>query len=196
MERSSLRSHSALAALALALAGTLMVGCTTTGPKDQASASLRRDQMNDSVDATLARLYQAAPESRQLVDRAQGVLVFPSVVSVSFGIGGDHGDGALRVGGRTVGYYSTSGGSIGFQAGAQSRAIVVLFMTPDALAKFRASNGWTVGADATVAVVNIGANGGIDTNTARQPVIGFALTNYGLAAGVSLQGSKITRTNL
>ena len=77
----------------------------------------------------------------------------------------------LRVGGAPAGYYSTTAGSIGFQAGAQSKAMVLLFMTDEALNKFRNSSGWTVGADATVAVVNIGANGRIDTNTAQQPIV-------------------------
>ncbi len=195
MTRLTSKSHSALAVLAVALACTALAGCTTTAPQDQGSASSQRTQIDAGVDATLSRLYSAAPESRELVQRAQAVLVFPSVVSISFGIGGEHGNGALRERGRTQGYYSLSGGSIGWQAGAQSRAIIVLFMTPEALAKFHASNGWTAGVDATVAVANIGANGSIDTATMRQPVIGFALTNYGLAAGISLQGSKVSRIN-
>jgi lipid-binding SYLF domain-containing protein len=70
---------------------------------------------------------------------------------------------------------------------------VLLFMTDDALTKFKNSNGWTVGADATVTLVNVGANGSIDSNTVRQPVVGFVMTNGGLMAGVSLQGAKISR---
>ncbi|MOA39351.1 hypothetical protein D3C78_1611220 [compost metagenome] len=68
-------------------------------------------------------------------------------------------------------------------------------MTDDALNKFRNSSGWTVGADATVAVVNVGANGRIDTNTAQQPVVGFVMNNGGLMAGVSLAGTKISKLN-
>jgi lipid-binding SYLF domain-containing protein len=115
------------------------------------------------------------------------------VLNVGLVVGGEHGKGVLRVGGRTVDHYSHTGGSIGLQAGAQSRAEVVLFMTPDSLAKFRASKGWTAGADATVAVVHIGANGMIDTETAQQPIVGFVLNNTGLMAGVSLQGAKYSK---
>ena len=123
--------------------------------------------------------------------RAKGVLIFPDVLSGSFIIGAEHGKGVLRVGGANAGYYSTTAGSIGFQAGAQSKAMV-LFMTQGALDKFRNSSGWTV-ADATVAVVDIGANGRIDTNTAQQPVVGFVMNNGGLMAGVSLAGTKISK---
>jgi lipid-binding SYLF domain-containing protein len=115
------------------------------------------------------------------------------VLSASLVIGGQHGDGALRVGGKTIDYYTTSAGSIGFQAGAQSRAIVLIFMTSDSLSRFRQSEGWTVGADATVAIAEIGATGSIDTNTMKQPVVGFVMSNAGIMAGVSLQGAKIYR---
>jgi lipid-binding SYLF domain-containing protein len=182
-----------LAVLAIAFTCTAVAGCTTTGLHDKGSPVAERTDLNAGVDATLSKLYDSAPESRQLVARAAGVLVFPSVLSVSFGVGAEHGNGALRVHGKTVGYYDTTAGSIGFQAGAQSKAIVVLFMTPDSLAKFRNANGWTAGVDATVAVADVGANGSIDTNTIKQPVVGFVLNNAGLMAGVSLQGSKISK---
>jgi lipid-binding SYLF domain-containing protein len=179
--------------LAIAFACTAVAGCTTTGSRDRGSRAAERTSIDAGVDSTLSRLYDSAPESRQLVARAAGVLVFPSVLSVSFGVGAEHGNGALRVRGKTVGYYDTTAGSIGFQAGAQSKAIVLLFMTPDSLAKFRNANGWTAGVDATVAVANVGANGSIDTNTVQQPVVGFVLNNAGLMAGVSLQGAKISK---
>ncbi len=127
------------------------------------------------------------------MERAAGVLVFPSVLNVGLVVGGEHGKGVLRVHGRTVEQYSQTGASIGLQAGAQTRAEILLFMTPDSLAQFRASKGWTAGADATIAVAHIGANGMIDTETAKQPIVGFVLNNTGLMAGVSLQGAKFSK---
>lgn len=182
-----------LAVMAVALSSLVFAGCTTTAPKDQATASQQRKDINASVDSTLSRLYKSAPDARSMVEQAKGVLVFPNVLSAGFVIGVEHGNGVLRVNGRNQGYYSTTGGSIGFQAGAQSRAIVLLFMTKEALDKFLSSNGWTAGVDATVAVANIGANGKVDTNTSKQSVVGFVLTNAGLMAGVSLEGVKIQK---
>jgi lipid-binding SYLF domain-containing protein len=177
----------------LAMTFMLLTACTTTGTQRQGDPASQRRGIDAGVDATLARLYEAVPESRTLASRAEGVLVFPSVLSASLVIGGQHGDGALRVGGKTIDYYTTSAGSIGFQAGAQSRAIVLIFMTSDSLSRFRQSEGWTVGADATVAIAEIGATGSIDTNTMKQPVVGFVMSNAGIIAGVSLQGAKIYR---
>jgi len=69
-------------------------------------------------------------------------------------------------------------------------------MTQEALNKFRNSNGWTAGADASVAVAKVGANGTLDTNTAGQSVVAFVMTNAGLMANLSVEGTKITKTDL
>ncbi|MDT3680427.1 MAG: YSC84-related protein [Burkholderiaceae bacterium] len=177
----------------LLLASSGLGACTTTGPTGASTAVAKRTEIDAEVNTTLTKLYETAPGSRELVERASGVLVFPRVIRVAFGIGGAHGDGALLgKDGRTLGYYTVNAASIGLQAGAQSQAAVYLFMTPDALQRFRASNGWTAGVDATVAVAKVGANGRIDTASAQQPIIQFVMTNAGLAAGVALEGAKVT----
>lgn len=192
--KSKLRSIGVAATLVAA--SLAFAGCTTTRPHTSGTPAEQRAEINSGVDATLSRLQESSPQARDLVSRAKGVLVFPSVLSAGFVVGAEHGRGELRVDGRNQGYYSTTGGSIGFQAGAQSKAVIVLFMTDDALRQFQQSKGWTVGADATVAVANIGANGNIDSNTIRKPVVGFVLNNAGLMAGVSLDGSKINRLDI
>ncbi|MEC5404381.1 YSC84-related protein [Paraburkholderia sp. MPAMCS5] len=184
------------AGAAFATAGLGLAGCTTTSPSSNASASSnanKRDTINAGVDSTLSRLYANVGGSRELVAKARGVLVFPSVISAGFWVGGQYGEGALRVGGHTSGYYSTVAGSFGLQIGAQSKALIFLFMTQEALDKFLASQGWAAGADATVALLKVGANGAIDTSTATSPVEAFVLTNGGLMAGVSLEGTKVSR---
>jgi len=183
-------------AIALGLGSVAMVGCTTTTQKTQAAPASSRAAMETAVNETLSRLYSTVPGSREMVSKAAGVLVFPAVVGGSFVVGADHGKGALRVGGSTVNYYSTTSASIGFQAGGQSRSVIYVFNTQDALQKFRNSNGWTADADATVAIGTVGANGHVDTKTVQQPVASFVLTNVGLEAGVAVGGSKITPITL
>ena len=186
-----IRSSATLAAGTIVLAG-----CTTTpiGGNDVAAKNeAKRRSIDADVDATLARLYGKVNGSREMLARASGVLVFPRVLSAGFWIGGQYGTGALRVAGRTLGYYSTVAGSFGLQIGAQSKSIIFAFMTQQALDAFLNSQGWSAGADATVAVVTVGANGNIDTSTAMSPVEAFVLTNAGLMAGVSLEGVKVSR---
>jgi len=102
----------------------------------------------------------------------------------------------LLVGGRPVAYYSTTAASVGLLAGAESKAVYVLFMTDAALEKFRASQGWTAGVDASVSVLKAGASANIDTQTAQQPVVGYVLTNAGLMANLSIDGTKVQRMNV
>ncbi|SPB17188.1 lipoprotein [Caballeronia novacaledonica] len=180
----------------IAAAALCVSGCTTTGPSsgETAAGTADRDRAIDAaVDATLQRLYVSVNGSRELVSKARGVLVFPRVIAAGFWLGAQYGEGALRVNGRTDGYYSTAGGSFGLQIGAQSKALIYVFLTDDALAQFRRRDGWAVGTDATVAVMKLGANGQLDTTTATNPVEVFVLTNAGLMAGVSLEGTKVSR---
>ena len=144
----------------------------------------------------MTKLYAQVPGSRELVGKAKGVLVFPSVVSAGLGVGGSYGQGALRTGTKTDGYYSTTAASVGLLAGADSKAVYVLFMTQDALDKFRASKGWTAGADASVTMLKTGASAALDTQTARAPVLGYALSNAGLMANLSIDGTKVNKLDL
>ena len=185
--------------------GAMLVGAGLTltvslGAVSDAIASESNDSKRRAIDAkvhgTLSNLYANVRGSRELVDEANGVLVFPSVIKVGFVAGGEYGEGALRVGGKSVGYYSTVSGSFGLQAGAQSKAVIFLFMTHDALNSFRRSKGWSVGGEGSVALLKVGANGAIDTTTATAPVNAIVLTNAGLMGDVSLSGTKVSRLKI
>ncbi|AYZ65452.1 BPSL1445 family SYLF domain-containing lipoprotein [Burkholderia ubonensis] len=186
------------AAAALIVGSLALAGCTTTPdkPDTAATSASKRQAIDSSVDATLSRLYSTVKGSRELVAKSRGVLVFPEVLQAGFIVGGQSGNGALRVGGSTVGYYNTSSLSVGLQAGAQSKAIVFLFMTQESLDEFRGSDGWAAGAGASVALVKMGANGAIDTNTATAPVQVIVLTNAGLMGDVSINGTKVTKLKI
>ena len=182
-----------IAACMLAGAGLMMSACstTTTTPSAESHHADRRE-INEGVDAAMAHLYDTAPSARAVANQAKAILVFPSVFQAGLVVGGEYGRGALRVNGVTERYYNIAAGSVGWQIGAQSKGIILMFMTDDALNKFRESHGWQVGADATVSLATIGANGELDSSLAHHAVVGFVTTNAGVMAGVSLEGAKIT----
>jgi lipid-binding SYLF domain-containing protein len=182
-------------ALALVLAALLLAGCSTTGT-NSGNPDARRAALNANADSALANLYSQVSGSEQLVNSAKGVLVFPDVLEAGLVFGASSGEGVFRKNGETVSFHRTTSGSWGLQAGAQSTAVFLLFMTDEALARFEANEGWSIGADASVTLVTVGANAQISTDTAQQPVIGFVLANRGLMAGVTLNGTRITRLNL
>jgi len=145
------------------------------------------------TDEALKNFYKQVGEAKVLGDKAEGILVFPSVIKAGFGFGGEYGEGALRIKGKTVDYYSTAAGSFGFQIGAQSKTVILMFMSKDALKKFRSSKGWEVGVDAAVAMIEVGAGGSLDTTNLKKPILGFVVGQKGLMVNLTLEGSKMSK---
>jgi lipid-binding SYLF domain-containing protein len=152
-------------------------------------------EIDIGVDETLERFKREVSGGVRFLQRASGMLVFPSVIKAGIGIGGEYGEGALRVGGKNVDYYNTASASIGFQLGAQAKSIVIVFMTDEALADFRKGDGWEAGVDGSVAVVEWGVGKDINTIDIKDPVVGFVFNNKGLMYNLTLEGSKFTKLN-
>ena len=141
----------------------------------------------------LEKLRQHSDKAGELLDRAAGVLVFPDIVKMGFGVGGQYGEGSLLVEDMPTSYFVTAGASFGLQVGAQVKSEVILFMTKEALSKFQNSSGWRVGVDGSVALIKLGAGGSVDTAQINQPVVGFIFSNEGLMYNLTMEGTKITR---
>lgn len=158
-----------------------------------ASKAASGPEIDAGVHATLDKFFYQVRGARDLANKSVGILVFPSVVKAGFGFGGEYGEGALLIGGRTVDYYNTVSASVGFQLGIQERSVIIMFMTESALDQFRRTAGWKVGVDGSVAIITVGVGGSIDTNKITSPVVGFVLDPKGLMYNLTLEGSKITR---
>jgi lipid-binding SYLF domain-containing protein len=159
----------------------------------EASHAASAEEINIRTDATLKRFREEVNGGSEFLRKAAGVLVFPSVIKAGLGIGGEYGEGALRIGGKTVDYYSTAGASFGFQIGAQSKSVVLVFMTQKALSDFRKSEGWKAGVDGSVAVVKWGVGEDINTVDVKHPITGFVFSNKGLMYNLTIEGSKFTQ---
>ena len=156
-------------------------------------ATMTDKAIDVAVDVTLEQFKKDIKGGDEFLKSAKGVLVFPSVFKAGVGIGGEYGEGALRIGDKTVDYYSTAAASIGFQLGMQTKRIIIVFMQDGALKKFRESKGWEAGVDGSIALVELGAGGTIDTTTIKDPIIGFVFGNKGLMFNLTLEGSKYTK---
>ncbi len=170
----------------LAFAAVMMVA---TGAVQAAS----QEKIDRRTDKALAEFRDDITGADEVLAKAAGVLVFPSVKKAGIGIGGEYGEGALRIGGQSVAYYSTASASIGFQLGAQERRQMIVFLDPKALEKFRKSQGWEIGVDASVTVVTLDAGGAIDATLLNQPIVAFVFDGRGLMYNLSLEGSKVSR---
>ena len=150
-------------------------------------------EIDTSVNAAIERFYKQVKGAEKYVKASKGMLVMPNVVKGAFIIGGQYGEGALRIGGKTVDYYNTVSGSIGFQIGGQAKDIILLFMTDEALKKFRASKGWEAGIDANVALISVGAGDSEGTITSKDPIVGFVFDAKGLIGDLSFKGAKFSK---
>jgi len=150
--------------------------------------------IDKEVNASIQLFNKEVKGSDIFLDKSvKGYLVFPSVVKAGIGIGGEYGEGALRVNGKTIQYYSTASASIGFQFGIQTKAILIAFLTDKALNDFQNKNGWEVGVDGSVAIIKWGAGKDISNETFNKPVIGFVYGNKGLMYNLTIEGSKFTK---
>jgi lipid-binding SYLF domain-containing protein len=145
--------------------------------------------------AALQSLYAKVPKAKELGKKALAILVFPSVVKAGLGVGGQYGDGALIKGGKTVGYYNTSGASVGLQAGAQKYGYALFFMNANALQQIDKAGGFDIGVGPTVVVVDEGVAKSMTTTTMKDDIYAFIFSQKGLMAGLGIQGNKITKIN-
>ncbi|HYW91251.1 MAG TPA: YSC84-related protein [Gammaproteobacteria bacterium] len=174
------------------LAGLLTILIVVTAGLSSPARAATGKEIDARVDAALARFDKQVDGGKALLQRARGVLVFPGVIKAGFGIGGEYGEGALRIHGHTAGYYSIAAGSIGFQLGVQKKDIILVFLERKALERFRKSSGWDVGVDGSVTLIKLGASGSVDARKLNQPIVGFVIGQQGLMYNLTLEGSKIT----
>lgn len=160
------------------------------------SQAASAQKIDAAADKTLAQFRTQFAAGPHVLRQAKGVLIFPEVIQAGVGIGGQYGEGVLRIGGRSVGYYSFTGGSIGLQLGAQSKSILIAFMQNHALNDFRAKarqdRSFQIGGDASVALLTTGSEAAL-TSAINQPILGYVFNQKGLMGSLSIEGSKIAK---
>ncbi|SDO63759.1 lipid-binding SYLF domain-containing protein [Desulforhopalus singaporensis] len=150
-------------------------------------------QIDIEVDVTLQEFAKEVRGGGTFLAKAEGVLVFPKVIKAGFVVGGEYGEGALRIGGKTVHYYNTAGASFGFQLGAQVKTLVIVFLDQGALQRFINSEGWEAGVDGSVAIAQWGVGEDLSSTEFADPIIAFVFNNKGLMYNLTIEGAKFTR---
>jgi lipid-binding SYLF domain-containing protein len=181
-----LKARLVAALLAVALAATSSVN---TRPALAASAA----DINRDANAVLAKLYANKPEAKNLASRAKAILVFPSIYKAGFMFGAQYGEGVLRKGNKSVGYYNTVAASYGWQAGAQAFGYALFFMNDSSLSYLDKSEGFEVGVGPSIVVLDEGAGKSMTSSTVTQDIYALIFDQKGLMAGAGIQGSKISK---
>ena len=178
-----------------ALTGAMITLLVLGAPSAIAQDKEDKAEIDADSKAALASLYGSVPAAKALGAKATAILVFPKITKAGLGIGGQHGDGALMKGGSSVAYYSTSGGSVGLQAGVQTYGYVMFFMNDKALKQLDVVDGFEVGVGPSVVVLDEGKAKQMTTTTANDDIYAFVFSQKGLMAGVGIQGNKIKKKN-
>jgi lipid-binding SYLF domain-containing protein len=168
---------------------TVFSAAVFTTPATAASAK----QIDRDVDRVLNKLYAKVPAALALSKTAKAILAFPKIMKAGLLVGGQYGDGALRINGKTAGYYNTVAASYGLQAGAQEFGYVMFFMDTESLNYLINSDGWEVGVGPSIVLMDEGIAKTKSTSTLKEGIYAFIFSQKGLMAGMGLQGSKITR---
>ena len=176
-----------LVSTALATASLMTVGMTA--PAYAASAT----DLNRDSDQALQTLYRLHPFAQRLSHNAKAILIFPNVVKAGLIFGGAYGEGELKKGANVDGYFNSVTGSWGLQAGAQSYSYVVFLMSDKAVRYVRNTHGWEIGVGPTVVVVDEGKAKNLSSSTLKDDAYAFIFGQQGLMAGISLEGTKISR---
>jgi lipid-binding SYLF domain-containing protein len=179
--------RNAFMATMFATAALTTVGLTA--PAYAASAS----DLNKDSDQALQTLYKLHPFAERLSHSAKAILIFPNVVKAGLIFGGAYGEGELQRGSKIDGYYNSVTGSWGLQAGAQSYSYVVFLMSEKAVRYVRQTHGWEIGVGPTVVVVDEGKAKNLSSSTLKDDAYAFIFGQQGLMAGISLEGTKISR---
>lgn len=177
------------------MGATAVAGSLTLGGIETVFAASDAAEIDRNAAAALHRLYAVDHRAAGLGQKAAGILVFPKIVKAGFIFGAQGGKGVLTVRGRSPSYYTIGAASFGLQAGVQSFSYAVFFMDPEALHYLDKSDGWAIGSDPSVVVLDKGAAASINSTTLSQKVIAIPFGQNGLMAGLALQGSKITTYN-
>ncbi len=149
--------------------------------------------LNQDSEKAIRMLISTNPAAAAIAKNARAILVFPNIVKAGLIFGGAYGEGELKVGQAVDGYYNSFTGSWGLQAGAQSYGYVVFLMTEKAVSYIHESHGWEIGVGPTVVLVNEGVAKNLSSTTMQDDAYAFIFDQQGLMAGVSIEGTKISR---
>lgn len=172
---------------------TVLALCFFLLPVSAAQAKSTQE-IDASVEAALQTFKKEVKGAEDYLKGAKGALVMADVKKAGFVVGAQWGEGALKVGTKTVEYYKMQAGSVGLQAGFQDANFVFLFLTQQALDSFRASEGWAAGMEAGITVVDASTPAmSLDTLKSKSSVVAFAFGRQGLMGGWSAKGTKFSK---
>ena len=171
----------------------VLLVCLALSGSPQLARADSVEEINSKSLSALAYLGNKGGGINAFLEDAAGVLVFPDIVKLGFGSGGQYGEGVLLVDQKPDAYYAIAGAPYGIALGAQFKSEVIVFVTEQALAKFRQRRGFKVGIDGKVRLVMTEEAVDLGAAEIEEAIVGFIFTNEGLMSTLTFEGAKITK---
>ena len=170
-----------------------LVACQST---PTAYKSSRAYELDRNAKASLEKLYAANGKARDLRTRAKAILTFPSMIKAGFLVGAQYGIGVLtNLNGRTIGYYNSTAGSFGYQAGIKGFHYSLFLMSDRAIDRLDTAGGLQLGVGPSLVIVKKGGAMGFTTTTLDKDIYAFIYDMKGIFAGAGIEGTKFTRVH-
>lgn len=170
--------HVVLAALLLLLPATAALGDT-------------KERIDEGVERSLKWLEETR-ETQRMVQRAKAILIFPDVIEMGFGVGGEFGEGALVEDGRITAYYATAGKEFGMPDDSPFKAEAVFFFSESSLTSFNQIRSWRPARHGEIRVVD-NPSEIMDALRDKDPIVGLIFTEDGIVGGLDMATDRITK---
>ncbi|MDQ7086169.1 MAG: YSC84-related protein [Sulfurovum sp.] len=150
-------------------------------------------EIDSDANGALSVFYNEIYGSQAYLEKAKGYIVFSDVSEAGFFIGGKYGEGALRIAGKTQGYYSITSASMGFQAGMQKYSLIIVFTSDNALQKFVSNDDWDTGLDINIAMADWNNDEELDDIDFGSNMIGFVFDSTGMMGNFTMEGTRFEK---
>ncbi len=175
-----------------------VVTCGLTGAASPAAAQGEERERLQNSSAVLSTLVKAPDDAipEYVLDRAEAIVIIPTLVKGGFIIGAEHGKGVMSVRNRAANTWSApsfvalTGGSVGWQIGVQSVDLVLLVMNKEGIDKLLSSE-FKFGANASVAAGPVGRSAEASTDGKLTAEILAYSRAKGLFAGATVEGASL-----
>ena len=169
------------------------LGLTVTLAAPLPTVAATAEDLNQDSEQALSNLVETNSLAAKLNKNAKAVLIFPNIVKAGLVFGGAYGEGVLKTGSSIDGYYNSVSAAWGLQAGAQSYGYVLFLMSDRVIEQLKETEGWELGVGPTVVVVDEGVAKNLSTSTLQDDAYAFIFNQQGLMAGISIEGTKVSR---
>jgi len=167
----------------------VLIGLTTFASAKSAK------ELDHDANVAINKFINENPSADAFLVKSKAFLVFPEVREGGMFIGGRYGEGVLRMGRTTKGYYEMTSASIGMQMGAQEYSLIIAFTTEASLSSFLLNDDeWDTEIESRIAIADWNSKEEIDKDY-KEPMVAFIFDSKGMMGSFTFEGTRFKKVN-